>query len=139
MKEIEWSCVLKSASPKRIFNVLKALTSFGMSKIYKKSIVWGKPFIVTIEPTIDCNLKCPQCLTGIGKVRRQEKLFNFQLFTQIIDEFGDYIWYLLLFNQGEPFLNPLLLDFIRLAKQKNIYILYPQERKYLMNYGFRNC
>ena len=122
MKEIVWSAVFKAANLSRITNCVKVLTSLILSKIIKKNIFWGIPFIMTIEPASVCNLKCPQCLTGLKKIKRKQSLMNAGLFKQIIEQIGNNIWYLLLFNQGEPFLNNQIINFIELAKQKKIYV-----------------
>ncbi len=122
MKEIFCSQVAKSTSFKRIINALKVLFSLGLSSITKKGRSWGIPFIVIVEPTVFCNLRCPQCVAGRGEARRNRLSMNFNSFQKIIDQVGDRIWYLLLFNQGEPFLNPDLIKFIEIAKQKRIYV-----------------
>lgn len=121
-KEIVWGRVIKAASVKRIFNCFKALTAFGLSILSKISFVWGVPFILTVEPTVCCNLHCPQCLTGMGKVDREQSSLSLNLFKTVIEQIGDRTWYLLLFNQGEPFLNPHLIEFIEIAKHKRIYV-----------------
>jgi len=58
----------------------------------------------------------------MGKVDREISYLSLNSFKSIIEQLGDRIWYLLLFNQGEPFLNPHLIEFIELAKQKRIYV-----------------
>ena len=121
-KVIVGSRVIKAASLKRIFNCLKALTAFGLSTIAKRSVVWGVPFILTVEPTVLCNLRCPQCMAGMGKISREKKSLSLSVYKNIIEQLGDRIWYLLLYNQGEPFLNPHLIEFIQIAKQKRIYV-----------------
>jgi radical SAM protein with 4Fe4S-binding SPASM domain len=121
-REIVWSRVIKAASVKRIFNCFKAVISFGLSTITKKSIVWGVPPILTVEPTVHCNLHCPQCLTGMGRIVREQSSLSLNSFKHIIEQIGDRTWYLLLFNQGEPFLNSNLIEFIEIAKQKRIYV-----------------
>lgn len=122
MKEILWSRVIKAASGKRILNSLKVVTASGLSAITKKSFIWGVPFILTVEPTVLCNLHCPQCVTGIGKVNREQNSLSLNCFENIIEQIGDKIWYLLLYNQGEPFLNPHLINLINIAKRKRIYV-----------------
>ena len=42
-------------------------------------------------------------------------------FRNIINQMGDDIFFLLLYHQGEPYINKYFLDFVRLAKEKNIY------------------
>lgn len=122
MKEILWNQVIKAASLKRVINAVKVLTSLGLSSVTKRSRSWGVPFIVTIEPTVLCNLRCRQCITGMGKVDRKHRTMNLNLFKNIIEQIGDRLWYLLLFNQGEPFLNPNLVELIEIAKQQRIYV-----------------
>ncbi len=122
MKEIFWRQVIKAASFKRMVNALKVFIALGLSSITKQSRAWGTPFIVTIEPTVLCNLCCPQCITGNGEVKRKLRSLDFDSFKSIMDQIGDRIFYLLLFNQGEPFLNPDLIKFVEIAKQKRIYV-----------------
>ena len=122
MKEIVWKSVLKTLSIKRLANAVQVLISLGLSRILGKSINYGVPFILNIEPTVKCNLACPQCLTGSGKTRRNESFLDFALYNQIIDELGGKIWYLLLYNQGEPFLHQNFIGLIKKAKSKNIYV-----------------
>jgi len=122
MKEIVWTAVIKAASFKRIINSFKVITSLIFSKILKKNYVWGMPFIVNVEPTVACNLKCPQCITGMGLIKRDNFSMNYQMYQQIIGELGDKLWYLLLYNQGEPFLHKELIEFIEFAKKKRIYV-----------------
>ncbi len=133
MKEIFWSRVIRSVSFARLFNAAKVLTSLGFSKLLKRSIVWGRPFIVTVEPTILCNLKCPQCISGTGRAIREKKSMTLESFRRILDSVGDSVWHLLLYNQGEPFLNPDFLSFIEMAKQRRIYVTTSTNGHFLQN------
>ncbi len=134
--EIVWNRVFKAASVRRIFNCFKAVLSFGLSTITKRSIVWGVPPILTVEPTVHCNLHCPQCLTGMGRIDRAQSCLSLNSFKNIIEQIGDRIWYLLLFNQGEPFLNPNLVEFIEIAKQKRIYVTTSTNGHFLTEIDF---
>ena len=123
MKALINISIIKSLTAKRIFNIIKATSSFFVSNIFKKHILWGKPYILTIEPTNRCNLNCPQCVTGAGKLNRATGRMSFATFQQIIDELSETLCYLVLFNQGEPFLHDELIDFIRYANKKKIYVI----------------
>jgi len=46
---------------------------------------------------------------------------SLETFQIILEQIGDDIFFLLLYHQGEPFINRHFLEFVRLAKQKNIY------------------
>lgn len=135
-KEIVWSRVIKAASLKRVFNCLKAITAFGLSTILKRSVVWGVPVVLTVEPTARCNLLCPQCATGMGEVTRERSSLDLTIFKNIIKQLGDQIWYLLLFNQGEPFLNSSLIEFIEIAKRQRIYVTTSTNGHFLSNKDF---
>jgi radical SAM protein with 4Fe4S-binding SPASM domain len=136
MKEIIWSRVLKAVSIKRIINSWKVITSLGLSSITKNCFVWGVPFILTVEPSVLCNLRCPQCVTGMGKVNREKDCLSLNLFKNIIQQLGDRIWHLLLYNQGEPFLNQNLIEFIDIAKQEGIYVTISTNGHYLRDEEF---
>ncbi len=133
MREIVWQAVLRSFSLKRLMNSGKALSAFLLSKLSQKAFVWGLPFIVHVEPTVACNLKCPQCLTGMGQIKRSDNFMPFELFKNFIESHSEYIWYLLLYNQGEPFRHKNLIDFIRLAKEKKIYVMTSTNGHFLSN------
>jgi radical SAM protein with 4Fe4S-binding SPASM domain len=93
-----------------------------LSQRIKSPYVFGFPESVFIEPTNICNLKCPLCPTGSGKIKRRKGFLSFENFKKIIDEIGDYIYYLTLTNYGEPFLNNDILKIISYAKSKKIIV-----------------
>jgi radical SAM protein with 4Fe4S-binding SPASM domain len=92
------------------------------SQHIKSPYVFGLPESVFIEPTNMCNLKCPLCPTGSGNMKRRKGFLSLKNFKQIIDEIGDYIYYLTLTTYGEPFLNKDILEMIYYAKQKKLVV-----------------
>ncbi len=119
--ELVISNLIKSLNIKRLKNLLLTGSSFFLSALTGKTILWGKPAILTIEPTNLCNLHCPLCITGSGQLRRVQGRMTIATFRRILQLMGDDIFFLLLYHQGEPYLNPDFLEMVRLAKQKNIY------------------
>ena len=113
--------LVKSLTLRRIKNLLLTGSSFFLSAISGKNILWGRPAILTIEPTNLCNLHCPLCTTGSGDMKRSRGRMSLETFRRILNLLGDDIFFLLLYHQGEPYLNDHFLEFVRLAKQKNIY------------------
>jgi radical SAM protein with 4Fe4S-binding SPASM domain len=97
----------------------------------KKKFTWGRPFVLTVEPTNLCNLKCPLCVTGNGKMTRKAGLMSFETFRKIIDDVGDRIFYLLLYQQGEPFINKDFLKFVEYAKNEHIFVTTSTNGHYL--------
>ncbi|MFC2087987.1 radical SAM/SPASM domain-containing protein [Calditrichota bacterium] len=106
-------------TPKRILNMLKIYSSMYLSKIFRKQIIWGYPLYLMIEPTNICNLKCPMCPSGNGDMKREFGKLDFDTYKKILDEIGEYVIQIQLWNQGEPFINKSFLDFVRYAKTKS--------------------
>lgn len=113
--------LLKHLSFGRLVNLFLLYNSFVVSRILKRSIVWGKPFTVSIEPTTACNLACPECPSGKKEFTRPTGRLTQATNEQILQQLGNQLFYVNYYFQGEPFLNSDFLCFIRAAKQRNIY------------------
>ena len=85
-------------------------------------MVWGMPVSYSIEPTNHCNLKCPECPSGLGTLTRPLGLLKFDDFTRLIDQIKDTGFYVQLFFQGEPYINKNLPEMISYAQEKKVYI-----------------
>jgi radical SAM protein with 4Fe4S-binding SPASM domain len=79
------------------------------------------PESVTIEPAAMCNLSCPECTIGNGRLLRAQGLMNPELFKQIVFPLKDYLVNCQFFFQGEPFLNPHLYAMVEYANQQKIF------------------
>ncbi len=112
---------LSKLNGKRILNAAKLLSSYYVSKVMKKPVHWGMPTIVEIEPTTSCNLRCPQCPSGLREFSRNTGMLDLPLYKKIIDEISPELVYVILYFQGEPFLNKSFLEFVKYAAQKKIY------------------
>jgi len=133
LKELSIRKLIQALNFKRIFNFVKVETSFLISKLFHRNICWGFPYIFTVEPGSLCNLKCPLCVVGSQKLNRLQGLMSYELFERLLNEIGNYLIEILLFNQGEPFLHPKLIDFIRLSKKKKIYTSVSTNGHFLTN------
>ncbi len=80
------------------------------------------PVSYSIEPTNHCNLKCPECPSGLGTLTRPLGLLKFEDFAKLIDEISDTGFYVQLFFQGEPYINKQLPEMIRYAQKRKVYI-----------------
>ena len=107
-------------TPARVANLCKIYSSLLLSKVIRKPVVWGFPPMIMVEPTNICNLKCPMCPSGNGEMKRELGKLDLAHFTKLIDEIGDKILQVQLWNQGEPFINKSLLSFVNYAHQKGI-------------------
>jgi MoaA/NifB/PqqE/SkfB family radical SAM enzyme len=73
---------------------------------------------VNIEVTNRCNLKCIQCPTT-DAMRRPQGLLDYALFEKIVEE-NPQLEFVLLFQWGEPFLHPRVLDMVRACSKRGI-------------------
>lgn len=114
--------LLKYFTLKRFWNGIKISASFNLTRLLRTPIVWGMPISFSIEPTNLCNLKCPECPSGLGLLTRPLGLLNLNDFKKWIDEIKQTCFYVQLFFQGEPYINKNLPDMISYAQKNNIYI-----------------
>jgi hypothetical protein len=114
--------LLSKLNGKRIFNAFKLYSSYYFSKTLKKPIQWGMPLSMEIEPTTSCNLRCPQCPSGLREFTRDTGMLDLNLYKKILDEIHPELVWLILYFQGEPFLNKNFLEFVKYAATKNVYI-----------------
>jgi len=113
--------LLSKLNGKRIFNAFKLYSSYYFSKTLKKPIQWGMPLSMEIEPTTSCNLRCPQCPSGLREFTRDTGMLDLNLYKKILDEIHPELVWLILYFQGEPFLNKNFLEFVKYAATKNVY------------------
>jgi len=105
--------------PKAIFNFF--LVEF-QHRFLKTSYVAGFPYYLTIETGNFCPLSCSLCPTGQGKEGLMKGFLSFENFKKIIDELGDYLLIIELYNWGEPFLNKEFFRIVRYARNRNILV-----------------
>lgn len=106
---------------KRLLNLINLLISYFISKTIKVPLVFGMPFALSIEPTTSCNLRCPECPSGLRSFTRNTGNMDLILFEDIIKQLSSYVFYLNLYFQGEPFLNPAFFKMIKISKQYGFY------------------
>ncbi len=93
----------------------------------------SRPLAVMVEPSSQCNLKCPLCAAGIGQVKRLKTELDFEHYKKLIDSYSSHLLYVLLFNQGEPFINRRFLDMVRYSNERNVYTITSTNGHYIRN------
>jgi len=106
---------------RRSFNAVKVMASYQLSKLLKNPVQWGLPISISFEPTTSCNLRCPECPSGLRAFTRPTGMLKKDFFRQTIDEIHKELLYLIFYFQGEPFLNPDFLEMVKYAHDKGIY------------------
>lgn len=105
----------------RARNGYRLWSSFREAKRTKQPRINGLPFTISLEPTTACNLRCPECPSGLRAFTRPTGNLKQPLFERVIDELADDLWALTFYFQGEPYINPHFLDMVRHARSKGIY------------------
>jgi len=113
--------LLRKVTPGRFLNLMKLYASYYYSRYTGGFVHSGKPFTASIEPTTSCNLRCPECPSGLRQFSRPTGKMSLELFQQTVEQLSPGLFYLILYFQGEPFLNPLFFKMVEYAKQKRIY------------------
>ena len=115
----------------RVWNAAKVLSSFYVSKILSKPIQWGYPISISFEPTTSCNLRCPECPSGLRAFTRSTGMLEKDFFTQTIDDIHKHLLYLIFYFQGEPYLNRDFLEMVKYAAGKGLYTATSTNAHYL--------
>lgn len=115
----------------RIWNGVKVLSSFYVSRWSGKPTQWGLPVSISFEPTTSCNLRCPECPSGLRAFTRPTGMLDNSFFKQTINEMHKELLYLIFYFQGEPFLNPGFLDMVKYASDRKIYTATSTNAHYL--------
>ncbi len=116
---------------RRCINIIKVYSSYLANKLSSKPIQWGLPISVAIEPTTSCNLRCPECPSGLRAFTRPTGMLEQHFFTRTIDSIAKDISYLIFYFQGEPYLNPAFLDMVKHAHKHKIYTATSTNAHYL--------
>jgi radical SAM protein with 4Fe4S-binding SPASM domain len=106
---------------RRSTNAAKVLASYYWSRLRRKPIPKGLPIAMSVEPTTSCNLRCPQCPSGLRAFSRPTGMLEVEDFKRIIDDTHKHLLYLTFYFQGEPYLHPRFLDMVAYASARNIY------------------
>lgn len=123
--------MVSKATLKRVANASDIFFSYHISRLTKKPFVRGLPISLSIEPTTSCNLRCPECPSGLRSFTRPTGMLEEGLFKKVIDELSPSLSYLTFYFQGEPYLNPRFLHMVKYVSAKNIYTSTSTNAHYL--------
>ncbi len=126
-----YSLLLETLNWRRFKNLLHVETSYLLSRLFRKVIVIGKPWSASIEPTTLCNLRCPECPTGMQLLTRPKGNMTLEIFTRVLDKLAPDLIYLTLYFQGEPLLNHHFTEMVKLARSRRIFVATSTNGHYL--------
>lgn len=122
---------LSKLTIRRVWNMGLIYSSFHLTKYLKKPIQLGKPFSISFEPTTSCNLRCPECPSGLRSFTRPIGMLEQDFFQKTIDEISKDLIYLTFYFQGEPYLHKNFLEMVSYARGKKIYTATSTNAHYL--------
>ncbi|MGB1100694.1 MAG: radical SAM/SPASM domain-containing protein [Flavobacteriales bacterium] len=110
-------------TPRRAVNLLQ------LSASYRRAKRSGQPQMppnvmptsLSIEPTTSCNLRCPECPSGLRSFTRPTGMLNVDHACRWIDELAPWLTYVNLYFQGEPLLHPKLDQLMAQCHRHGIY------------------
>lgn len=128
---------LGKLTARRAWNGLNVVGSYAWSKLTRRAVQRGLPIALSFEPTTSCNLRCPECPSGLRSFTRPTGMLEDDLFNRTMDELGDTLLYLIFYFQGEPYLHPKFLDMVQYASRKGIYTATSTNAHYLTDSAAR--
>lgn len=115
----------------RLVNAQKIVLSYVRSRWGTNHQISGLPMAIAIEPTTSCNLRCPECPSGLRSFTRPTGMLTTSLFDKTLEELADSLFYLTFYFQGEPYLHPDFLAMVSSARAKGIYTATSTNAHYL--------
>jgi radical SAM protein with 4Fe4S-binding SPASM domain len=107
----------------KIANAVSLWASYQLTKWTRQPVQWGQPMTISIEPTTACNLRCPECPSGLRAFTRETGNMKFDFFKKLIEDMHQRLVWLIFYFQGEPYINPKFLEMVRHAHQHGIYTI----------------
>ncbi len=92
-------------------------------KRLRRSMVLGYPYVIMVDTTNFCNLRCPFCPTGQGMKKNtiKPKVMGVENFKKIFSQLENYLFCVDFYNWGEPLLNPKIFEIIKHVSDKGIF------------------
>ena len=123
--------LLRYVTFRRVVNGILLLASYVFSRAFRKPVHWGMPAALSIEPTTSCNLRCPECPSGLRSFTRPTGMLDPTNFENLLTQISSTTGYLTFYFQGEPYLHPQFLDLVKQANGRRIYTATSTNAHYL--------
>lgn len=123
--------LFKKLTPRKLYNASRVWGSYHISRTFGKATTRGFPISMSVEPTTSCNLRCPECPSGLRQFSRPIGMLEPAFFRSTIDSVYKDLIYLTFYFQGEPYLNPHFLEMVKYASTKGIYTSTSTNAHYL--------
>jgi radical SAM protein with 4Fe4S-binding SPASM domain len=122
---------IKKQSPTRLRNAYSIWSSYQKARRTGIPNVSGMPLGISIEPTTSCNLRCPECPSGLRSFTRPTGMLQENVFETVLDQLTPSLMNLTFYFQGEPYLNTKFLEMVRYASDKKVFTSTSTNAHYL--------
>ena len=112
---------LRPLNATRLRNMASLHQGYRKAKAGKEVIQRAYPSSLSIEPTTSCNLRCPECPSGLRSFSRPTGMLEPAQLDALLQEIGPYLVYANLYFQGEPYLHPAMDQLVASCKKHGVY------------------
>lgn len=123
--------MLNGMTARRTLNAFSVWASYQKARMTGIPSISGQPIALSIEPTTSCNLRCPECPSGLRSFSRPTGMLSQEVFGKILTELSPTLAYLIFYFQGEPYLHPQFLDMVKESTSRGIYTATSTNAHYL--------
>ena len=109
--------LLRTVTARRFFNSAR----IRICSLVRIRRVRTMPESLSVEPASVCNLRCPECTVGGGRLQRSGQLMDMETFGNALNPLSPWLVSCQFFLQGEPTLNPELCQMISEAHRRRIF------------------
>ena len=102
--------------PAPLLNASYSVFSYAVKRFSGISVNPPLPPAISVELSSSCNLACPECITGIGRLERKNQFISYTLAEKIAAELRGRTLSAWLYFQGEPMMHPRFFDIIELFR-----------------------
>lgn len=108
-------------NPFRLAHASKVWATYHWQKLTGEVLIPDMPLSLSIETGTACNLRCPECPSGLKSFLRPQGKLNVDFYRSVLDEVHPWLMNLNLYFQGEPLLHTEFHTLAAHASSKNIF------------------
>ncbi|MFO7723096.1 MAG: radical SAM/SPASM domain-containing protein [Bacteroidales bacterium] len=123
--------LLRCLTLRRALNLISLWLTFGIARYTRWILVPAGPAAISAEPTTRCNLRCPECPSGLRQFTRPTGNIDPEVFNTWLSSLQHQVLWLNLYFQGEPMLHPGFFDLVKMARAKKMYTMTSTNGHYL--------
>lgn len=113
--------MMRKMDAHKLQNAYRIHRSYSRSKRKGLPLMDGLPYSVSIEPTTACNLRCPECPSGLRSFSRPTGTLSKDFFELFMEENHRHLIHLTFYFQGEPFIHKDFLDMVDIADRHRVF------------------